>query len=718
MKDIIQTNNNACALIKDGRNESAIQPLHKALLELFRAYRHQHQSLQSFPSSQSCSYDMKDKCGSDVSNHELLHYYPEYDYDEGMRSFSQPFQMCDVCDDKYGTSSASIEAMIFFNLGIAHARIGDNSEEALICFERSLKLQGVAASSFDDEESMNGPTLHMILHNIGHLHWKNARYAEAIDSYSKALDYLLSRNCPKLHQLDTSSTLNCIAVSMFYASSERDTDDILTIFERALALRMDSSPGTEYDRESATIINNCGRVRFLRGEFVIAFKIYEEAYKQRVVVLGEDHLDTAVSLFNMAQAKHYQGHIPEAINFYKQFVEIISEKKGTNCIDVIETFMTMGQLCYDHGDLEQALEYFSRALDPTKISFHALDDCETVAKIFNRIGSIHVDQGNFDLALEIFKSGLLVALESDTHHQEFHKHIAMTLMEIARVKHYQNDIDQCLKCYEESLEIVRCLNDHEVLSRMLIDLGFVHMERGGFEDAMATLEEAITVIRENERVDSSLLPCALNALGLLRHQKGSFTLALCSFLEAIKIYRTHDKVHAPDMAAVYLNSATVYKEIGELDYALLYYLSSLGLGKMHGDQENADRSLEQSASINYEIGMIYKQWEDFDKSFSYLNRSLQICMEHTEAVTPQMDGVNSISSLATRVLSALADLYLQKGDAQTAMQLLVDATELRRASGLFCGDSDSFNSVGGDFIYSSFLYQILRKTSPPAAAAA
>ncbi len=703
--DIVKNNNEACALIRLGCDESATMHLHNSLLTLFRSHRHQPQSLTSPFSHQLCSHTC-----SVNSNDQRMPYFPEHDYDEGMTVFSQPLQICDECfGDTYG--NASTEATIFFNLGIAHSRMGDD-EEALVYLEKSLKLQVATVSEFGEERTriINGPTLHVILHNIGHLHWKNARYTEAINSYSQALDNSSCNQSELQGQLDLSSTLNCIAVSMFYAG-DPDTDDILTIFERALAMRLGAIPSSKADREAATIINNCGRVRFIRGEFDAAYNIYQEAYNQRVAVLGKDHIDVAASMFNMAQAKEHQGHIPEAINLYEQFVGFGLVQKGNGNIDaMIRALMTLGQLSYDHGDLERALDSFSRVLDFVKVT--RTPRCEIVAKIFNKIGRILFDQSKLNLALAAFKSGL--AIERDAHHEPHHAHVAMTLMDIARIKHYQNDFDECLKFYTEALEIMRHLNDKEKVAKMLIDLGLVHMERGDVENATRTLEEAVALVREVHmcRKGTSLLPCALNVLGLLRHKKGSFTLALSSFLEAIKVYRTFEKTPPVlDIAAVYQNAATVYREIGESDKALHYFQFSLRLGKIHDNGPHIN--YENNASLNYEIGMIFKEREDLDKALFCLNKALKICMESKNVRQQVLD----ISSLAANILSGLAELYLQTGDMQLAMQSFTDATELRRASGMVDGSWNLIESVG-DFVYCSLLHQTLRKTNSSAAAAA
>ncbi len=690
---MVKSNNKACSLIRIGCNESAITHLHKTLLSFFQSQRHKPHRLISPCHHQPCPHE---RC----NDKQPIHYYTEYEFDEGMSVFSQPFHICDKCGDEYG--NASTEAVIFFNLGIAHARIGED-QEALACLKKSLKLQVITASTFDGEEStrvINGPNLHMLLHNIGHLHWENARYTEAIRSYSQALDYLSSAPPELQHQLHISCTLNCIAVSMFYAG-ERNTDDVLTIFERALALRLGTSRGTTFDREKATIINNSGRIRFIRGEFVAAFRIYKEAYNQRVTVLGKDHIDVAASLFNMAQAKEYQSHALEAIALYKQFVGIVSGKKGNRNMDMmIRALVNIGQLSYDHGDLEQAQDSFSRALDFIRVNQTPYN--QSVAKISKKLGQIFLDQCEYTLALEAFKS--VLTFERLTH-QEPHAHIAMTLMDIAHIKHCQSDLDQCLKFYTEALEIIRQLNDQEEVSRMLIDLGLVYVEKGDFDDATKALEEAVVIARKNLKTDNSLLPCALNVLGLIHHKKGSYTLALSSFLEAIKIYKTFYNVPPLlEIAALYQNTGTVYREIGESDKALHYYQYSLRLGKMH-----SQRFYEKSASLNYEIGMIFKEREDFDKALSHLNQSLQLCME-SACVTQTRDISGANSGLAAKVYSGLAVLYLQKGDIQMAMQSLVDATELSRTT----GDLNFF----GDFAYYSFLYQILRRTNAVGAAAA
>ncbi len=700
-RGIVTSNNKACVLIRQGSNESAIVTLFRAMLSLFHSHHHRPEPHQKqFPLEQICNAD---------TNDHPLHYYPKNDsyenHDEGMRVFQQPLH---ILHDE-SKSIESIEATIFYNLGIAYARIGDN-QESLTCCKKSLKLQRVIVSTFGDEENkqvINGPAIHLILLNIGHAYWKSAEYTEAVKVYSEALNYLASNHLEH-NKLDIASTLNCIAVSMLYAGIY-NTDDILTILEKALALRLGSPGGPEHDRESATIIYNFGRVRFIRREFHAAFKVCKKAYNERVAALGQNHIDVAACLFHMAQAKQCQGHVLEAIGTYEQFVEILSAKKdnGTSNIEmVIKVLMTIGQLFYDQGDLDQAHDAFSRALDSTKGS--NTPPGESVAKIFKMIGRILFDQKKLYLSLEAFKSGLAVERRV---YPEFHVYIALSLMDIARIKHCQSDLDLCLQFNMEALEILRHLNEQNEVARMLIDLGMLHEERGNIQNAIEALDEAVTTLRRDEsnREQSSLLPCALNILGLLQFKKGSFTLALRSFLEAIKIYRTYsygEEFPASDVAAVYQNAGTVCRKIGEGDKALHYYNMSLYLGEMH-----YQGSYERSASLKYEIGMIFKEREDFDEALTHLNRSLQICMESATTA-------NGIDRLATKIFLALADLYLQKGDLRMAMHSLEDGMGACGVSGSTDSSWNLFINNVGDFTYHSFLYQIIRKTNPQAAAAA
>lgn len=616
------------------------------------------------------------------------HYYPENDFDEGMQTFAEPFVIHeDFLDDRCGSTRAAI----FFNLGISHARIGAESE-ALAYLEKSFQMQLTMTSISPVPGSIiPGPALYVILHNIGHSHFRQSRYAHAVAAYSQALDFL-TRDRIEHHRFEISSTLNCIAVSKFYASQD-DTDEILSIFEKALALRLDG-PDAGQDKETATIINNTGRLRFLRGEFGTALIVYKKACKQRMAILGHDHVDVAASLVNIAQTLEYMGEKLEAVNFYKQFLNIALVKRGKGATDVFRAFLRAGQISYQLGNLEEAYNLLSWALNSAKAA--SKPNNGTVANVYNKIGNILFEQGKHDEALSAYKSGL--ALER-TLYPHVHEQIAVTLLNIGRIYHRKEKLDDALELYYEALRIRRELRSEETVTTILFNIGLIHESKGMLDKAIDALGEAVALHRQTNE-EKSLLASTLNALGLVQHKRGSLNLALTSFMEAIAIRKSGKSAATSyDIMNLYFNAAAVCKIMGEADKALEFYRELICLEQTNprGD----DKNHEQLAFTYFEIGLILKDRGDLNGALSQIRQSSQICLSHPHLIE---------RSLAQKVFTALGDLYMQMGDTDNAMESYSVTMGIETATEAVLGNRPG--NIG------DFLYMLLIKTNPPAAPAA
>lgn len=669
MKPVV-FNNEACILINRGCIEGAIKHLNEALLALFVLRSNSRVAFSKRPHQQIC-FD-----GTVTGHDDPPHYYPPNEYDEGMRTYSEPLSIACRCAD-----AGQAEATIFFNLGIAHSRLGEESE-ALVYFEKSYGVQR-SRTTFC-ETIITGPSLHSILHNIGHCHWRSGKHNIAISTYEQALE-LLSENCAVNH-LEISCTLNCIAVTR-YSANDCDCKETAKILVKALALRV-VDPRYKCDRETATMINNHGRVSFVRGDFETALAIYEEAYRLRKVVLGDNHMDVAASLYNMAQTEEYLDHIPEAIRLYKQFLSIVQENMGEGNKDVADALLLIGQLSYKKKDLKQAFDYFSRALKSAKLAVGPID--EMIASIMNKLGNVLYDLGKYDLALESYQEGL--AMER-TLYPLFDENIVVTLLNAARICQHKKNWDEALGFYTEALIIKRYHENKESVACVLSKIGLIYEAKGELKLAARALEEVVELQREIGQ--DFQLSSTLNALGLVQYSDGCFDMALSSFCEAIKIRSSLSGIHPRDIVTLYFNAAKVYNSIGETDKALQFFEKTLCLEQMRNEDEN---NHEDVASLYREIGFIFKKRGNFDGALRFFRLASEMCLEYADLIDRMF---------AYKSFKILGDLYLQVGESDKALQSYCTAMRIVGA--------DQETLIGHN---SDNLYELVQKTNPPAAAAA
>ena len=80
--------------------------------------------------------------------------------------------------------------------------------------------------------------------------------------------------------------------------------------------------------EAARLLNRTGRYLNERAEYSQAELLYRQALASREKVLGEEHLDTVVSLNNLAELLREQGKLEEAEPLFRRALAILEEALG------------------------------------------------------------------------------------------------------------------------------------------------------------------------------------------------------------------------------------------------------------------------------------------------------------------------------------------------------------------------------------------------------
>jgi tetratricopeptide (TPR) repeat protein len=138
-------------------------------------------------------------------------------------------------------------------------------------------------------------------------------------------------------------------------------------------------------------------------------------------------------------------------------------------------------------------------------------------------------------------------------------------------------------------------------------------------------------------------------LGISYHAIGEFKLALEHLKKAENL--TSDK---GDLMYIYNQIGLIYRRMGYLDDALLYYSKSLSLARDIGD-----RSVQ--ASVLNNIALIYRKKGELDKALGYYEESLSLETDEKEkAIT----------------YNNIAIIYGNKGDYQKAVEYFQKAIEI------------------------------------------
>ncbi len=411
-----QLTNKAASLVKLERYEDALRLLHKAQNDAELSKRYFQQATADF---MKISYDIDDMdiiTSIEIPDKSSLRQDEvefKGDCGDGMKTFSTPLEMIvhavgDI--DCHPTDKTIVDAVVRYNLGIVMTRLG-RDDEAYAHFEKSISLKHTY-SSFDvvHREAKFGFFEIAVLHNLGHIDYRNGRYDKALSKYHAALERLAEDHYDSpFATLDKSLSLNCIGMVIMHLSqgSVWGTEKSLHRLSRALNFarslkdndhRHQVCDSFTCEKLLATIMNNIGRVLVLRGEAGHALNLYEQVFKIRGRMVGEDHPDTVAMYLPMVEALLLQGgQTKRVLEMLHMYIYLSPKNLLDRDLPVVFTFFAEAYI--ELNDLSKAVQFYEKAL--RKLKSACVSDHEQMAQILNSLGNLLCMIGKHGSALKV-----------------------------------------------------------------------------------------------------------------------------------------------------------------------------------------------------------------------------------------------------------------------------------------------------------------------------
>jgi tetratricopeptide (TPR) repeat protein len=723
MECMIDQNNDAVRLIRDERDHAgAIAILNRILLLVFHHDLENHDAsttstTNTIPGGVNATTRMRMPAllthnrRTDINPPESpQHHYDDHRYDEGMSTFSQPLY---IHPSRSTEMLVPVEAIVYFNLGVAHSRQNlQGGEAASVFFEKSRDTI-VSRSTIGDLHEIPSvaglltPPLHIVLLNVGHGHWAAGHREEAGKAYRHVLQVLhassesnsevITGTDDDVSHLQTtrqisqfmSATLNCIAIVNFYELAPRINQNKPESLERMASyctklLNDALSPWISLEdcderqenaglpsRQYATILNNIGRVHFATENYAKALDFYNGSLQHRRDLLGDEHLDVASTRFNIAQCYEKLGDVPEAISNYESYLLIVISKLGPGNGDVIKVMLILGEIYDRTGQQKRAREVLTQALQHSQQSTSR--DDEVVATIFNKLGNVLHDLHEDEAALTAYTAGLEM---EKLIYPVYHMNIAITLTNIARVHLNIGSYDRATASLGEALQIMKALEDggefETEITNIRSSIAAIHEAQGDYASAIEELKE---VLKIKERVlgpDHFQVSVVLNSLGLLQFKAGKTHTSLVSMLKCLNIRKISPESSLQALTTAYYNAACLYKAIGERRQALDFFKEILRLeheaAAIAIEDKNSSSSPNHLVDTLRQIFLVYKDLDEISEGLEYLIDAANICAEKRDLVDARQ------ASLVYRLLGDT--YYFHNRDVRSAMRFYTSAIRL------------------------------------------
>jgi len=562
------------------------------------------------------------------------------EYDEGMDCFKSPLRLM--------KNSLSLNGTILFNLGrISHSQ--GEFEDALCLYKRSL-LTIEKRSSRDEALTL------ALLMGIGKIHYVKGDYGDSLNVYMTALS--LSQSYFEDNSLEVAACLNCIGVLHYMMPTGGDNVALDTL-QTSLRQRIKLLGKDHID--VGTTWNNVGRVYFQLGNLDLAMEAYCEALRIRRKCQGES-VDVAATLFNCGQVYHNLQSRDKALSLFQEFLKLAKIHLGEFHRDICIVTTCIGQVLHESKDYENALKSFQHAL---RIGHVALGPLHSeMAITLNKMGNLYYETGDFDSALNAYNRGLeieIAVLETGN------PNTYVTYTNIAEIYKQKGDYVRAMEYYQKVYKL-QFDNDADTieLANTLSNIGYTKQQLEDLDGALEANQECLRLRRDaygdtHEDVASTLSHIALVLLKLERHD-----IALQVFMEAYRIRRTVPFPDTSNLAFTIYNIAHIYHHQGSHDNALKYYLATAeiekGLGIAH---------LELSITY-YNIGLLFYQRGDMELALIKFNEALSIERECYGANHPT----------CARTLNEIGNIEMQLGNLEGMMKCYIEALRIYKEAGM------------------------------------
>jgi tetratricopeptide (TPR) repeat protein len=601
-----------------------------------------------------------------------------HEYDEGMRVYGEPLPI------DSSTQAECIASVLFYNIAQTHSHRGEY-ETARRWFEQSLSESEETSDNLSYDIIVNN------LHNLGHCAYKVGQKTKAMQYYEKALSLILKLN---LDNNCLAASLNCLGVLCFHRHTTGDMTKTLETFQQSLEIYRSSF---ESDPKAiATVLNNIGRIYYLRSEFKEALLVYKEALTIRRQALGDLSIDVAATVYNMGQTYHQLGDLDKSMEHYRDFLIIAKSCFGSDTRDIALVYKGIAEIHQEKSELKLALHYFTQALRSQRASVGNL--YPEVAATLNKLGNLCYEMQDYVSAMKFYKEGLEVenaVLPSS------HAHIVITLTNIAHIYKHLGDYHRALRTYKRVMEMQSQTFGAESIkvAETLSSIGLMQYHIRDFEASFNSYQEALRIRREYHGADEHPdVASTLNSVGLVLFKQDMFELARKCFAESLRIRRKVLGENHRDVAILWYNIATIYFETGEDDLAIQYYKETLRIERVSLGFDHPDVVLTLQ-----HLGQVFQKLGKLNEAVKYFNEALEL--------ERQAHGREEAGSTLGKILNLIGNVHLQQGNTKEMMACYIEASRIYVAN----RDGGVHGMEEEALVISGYNFYGLSKMHPPCA---
>ncbi|MEJ5311427.1 MAG: adenylate/guanylate cyclase domain-containing protein [Anaerolineae bacterium] len=381
-------------------------------------------------------------------------------------------------------------------LGDVLFHVGE-SEEALACYERAMAGRRDPKHRADLYRRMA-----IVYQNLG-------AYEKALAACEQGLSLLASEDEKSVERARL-----LIARSRIY-EQQGQSEAALVDSEASLVIL----EHTTHYREIAQAHNVVGlSYRSRQPDKAIAHLEQSLSIFERI---GNEY--EAARIYNNLAILHYQTDLSRSADYFNRALKTL--QRFGDIWGEAAAYMNLGIVQYARGDYAQAIDYYEHSLQMTE----RLGDKPGIADCHVNLGEAYRAQGDFVRAIVHLEKSLMVAQEIGARETEIecHRQLAECYLEVG-------DFERALQTCREALLHIRASGDRRAEGSLLRVMGNIYSRINDLTSALAHFEQSIAILRElNQDFD---LGAAIYDYALVLKTADRIDEARTAFTEALAIF--------------------------------------------------------------------------------------------------------------------------------------------------------------------------------------
>lgn len=315
---------------------------------------------------------------------------------------------------------------------------------------------------------------------------------------------------------------------------------------------------------------------------------------------GEDHQEIAECLNGLGELRYDHGDLDGAERLYRSAYEMRQRLFGPQHAEVATSLDNLANVYHERGELEQAERMYREGLAMRRAVLG--DEHKDVASSLNNVAVVLHDQDRLEAAQALYRESLALTRRALG---DEHPDVATGLNNLAALLHDQGDLAGAEPLYRESLAMTRKLlgESHPALAVSLNNLGSLLQDRQKFREAEQFYREAIDVTRDRLGDDHYTLGGLIDSLATLFMDREDYAAAEPLYREALETMRRTLDGDDPAIAMVGVDHG--YSLLKLARHAEAEELMLDGYRLASGELEPGDEILREIAG---KLAELYDAW--------------------------------------------------------------------------------------------------------------